>query len=106
MTHSKADTLNTNTTDLDSSQPAPKIEFPCENYPIKVVGNNTEHFLDFVISSVLAFDPHLDLERITTQNSRNERFQSVRLFITATGEEQLQALFQTLKASGRVHMVL
>jgi hypothetical protein len=30
----------------------------------------------------------------------------VRLTLAATGEPQLQALFNELKASGRVHMVL
>jgi hypothetical protein len=43
---------------------------------------------------------------VTVNNSRNGRFCSVRLTMVATGEPQLQALFNELKASGRVHMVL
>jgi len=85
---------------------APKISFPCADYPIKVVGNNTDDFYGFVVETVKGFDPELDLEKVSIQDSRNGRFRSVRLMMTATGEDQLQALFEKLKASGRVHMVL
>lgn len=85
---------------------APKITFPCADYPIKVVGNNADDFYGFVVETVKGFDPDLDLAQISIQDSRNGRFRSVRLKMTATGEEQLQALFEKLKASGRVHMVL
>ncbi len=85
---------------------APKIEFPCADYPIKVVGNNADDFYAFVVETVQQFDPELDLQKVSVQDSRNGRFRSVRLKITATGEAQLQALFEALKASGRIHMVL
>ncbi|KDE40374.1 MAG: YbeD family protein [Nitrincola lacisaponensis] len=91
---------------MTDSPEAPKIIFPCADYPIKVVGDNADDFYGFVVETVKGFDPHLDLEKVTMQDSRNGRFRSVRLKMTATGEEQLQALFEKLKASGRVHMVL
>lgn len=83
----------------------PKIEFPCD-YPIKVVGDAAPDFKDFVIRTVTAHAPGLDESLIELNPSRNGRFISVRMTITATGEEQLQKLFEDLKASGRVHMVL
>ena len=89
-----------------SEPEAPKIEFPCENYPIKVVGYNADDFKGFVIETVQVHCPDLDIERITQQESRTGKYVSVRLFITATGIDQLERLHEDLKASGRVQTVL
>jgi putative lipoic acid-binding regulatory protein len=86
-------------------QAPPKIEFPCA-YPIKVVGDAAPDFREFVIETVQIHAPGLDIETITINESRNGRFVSVRMSIVATGEAQLKSLFEDLKASGRVHMVL
>ncbi|GGY68539.1 HP0495 family protein [Marinobacter zhanjiangensis] len=88
------------------SQPeAPKIEFPCD-YVIKVIGNAAPDFTDFVVSVVEHHAPGIRDEHVSVTASRNGRFTSVSLTIVATGEPQLKALFEDLKASGRVHMVL
>lgn len=84
----------------------PKIEFPCPDYPIKVVGKNADDFRSFVIEVVQIHVPDLDVSRITVQDSRNGTYQSVRMFITATGEDQLRNLHQDLIKSDRVHIVL
>ncbi|MDX1456933.1 MAG: DUF493 domain-containing protein [Marinobacter sp.] len=84
---------------------APKIEFPCD-YVIKVIGNAAPDFQEFVVSVVERHAPGITEDRISVNDSRNGRFCSVRLTIVATGEPQLKALFEELKASGRVHMVL
>lgn len=83
----------------------PKIEFPCD-YAIKVIGNAAPDFREFVVGVVVQHAPELRESDVTVKDSRNGRFCSVRLTIVATGEPQLQALFEELKASGRVHMVL
>ncbi|AKO51728.1 hypothetical protein ABA45_04240 [Marinobacter psychrophilus] len=88
-----------------SDEKAPKIEFPCD-YAIKVIGNAAPDFRDFVLAVVERHAPRLDVNTVTVNDSRNGRFCSVRLTMVATGEPQLQALFNELKASGRVHMVL
>ncbi|MBV1786727.1 DUF493 family protein [Marinobacterium sp. D7] len=85
---------------------APKIEFPCENYPIKVVGHNENDFRGFVIETVQIHAPDLDITQVTVNESRTGKYLSVRLQITATGEEQLKRLHEDLKASGRVQTVL
>ena len=90
----------------DKKQETPKIEFPCPNYPIKVVGTNTDNFRGFVVEVVQIHVPDLDLQTVTVQDSRNGRFQSVRFKITAQGVEQLKALHEELIASDRVHMVI
>ncbi|NVK02275.1 MAG: DUF493 family protein [Oceanospirillaceae bacterium] len=89
-----------------SEPEAPKIEFPCPDYPIKVVGNNADDFRAYVIETVQIYAPDLDISRVTVQESRTGKYLSVRLWITATGEEQLDKMHKDLKASGRVHTVL
>lgn len=89
-----------------SNQEPPKIEFPCPDYPIKVIGKNAEDFRDFVIEVVQVHAPDLDVSRVTVQDSGKGTFQSVRMFITATGEEQLKSLHEELIASDRVHIVI
>ncbi|MFW5825791.1 MAG: YbeD family protein, partial [Marinobacter sp.] len=73
---------------------------------IKVIGNAAPDFTEFVVSVVEQYAPGIRDDQITVTDSRNGRFTSVRLTILATGEPQLKALFEDLKASGRVHMVL
>ena len=84
---------------------APKIEFPC-NYLIKVIGDAAPDFTEFVTSVVERHAPGVSDNNVTVKDSRGGRFASVNLTIWATGEPQLKALFEDLKASGRVHMVL
>jgi len=76
----------------------PKIEFPCADYPIKVIGHASEGF-----AALVQVQNPKDLQ---CRDSRNGRFVSVQLRITATGPEQLQALNAELRATGRVQMVL
>lgn len=88
-----------------SEPKAPKIEFPCD-YVIKVIGDSAPDFLEFVVEVVEQHAPGICEEHISVNKSSNGRFSSVQLTIVATGEPQLKALFEDLKASGRVHMVL
>lgn len=84
---------------------APKLEFPCD-YSLKIVGDAAEDFRDVVIDIVDYHAPGVDKRQVAVVDSRNGKFQSVRVTITATGHAQLEALFASLKATGRVHMVL
>lgn len=84
---------------------SPKITFPCD-YPIKVVGDAGNGFVDMVCQTISRHDPDFDSQRIQVVDSRNGRFQSVRFTMWATGEDQLKTLFAELKASGLVHMVV
>ncbi|OHY81552.1 YbeD family protein [Marinobacter sp. AC-23] len=88
-----------------SEPKTPKIEFPCD-YAIKVIGNAAPDFKEFVVGVVEQHAPGLSEADVSVQDSSKGRFCSVRLNIVATGEPQLKALFEELKASGRVHMVL
>ena len=90
----------------DSDVQPPKIEFPYERYPIKVIGTAGEGFSDLVIEVIQRHAPDLDTSTLVMRDSRNGNFLSVQVLITATGVEQLQAIHLDLRATGRVHMVL
>lgn len=83
----------------------PKIEFPCA-YPLKIIGPAADDFSDFVISILERHTDRIHEETIEARASSGGRFISVRVTITATGEEQLKNIFTELKASGRVQVVL
>jgi putative lipoic acid-binding regulatory protein len=83
-----------------------KIEFPCAGYPIKVIGDAGDGFADLVLEVIQRHAPDCDSSSLVLRDSRNGRFISVQVLITATGIEQLQAINLDLRATGRVHMVL
>lgn len=87
-------------------QEPPKIEFPCEDYPVKIMGDAGSEFYDFALEVMQRHAPGFDHKRITVKDSRNGRFQSITVFITATGVDQLEALHQELRASAMTKMVL
>ncbi|MAP34534.1 YbeD family protein [Vreelandella lionensis] len=93
----------------DLRQPAakepPKITFPCD-YSLKVVGDAADDFPAAVCQVIVKHAPDFDETTLQVVDSRNGRFQSVRVTIVATGEQQLSQLFDELKATGRVHMVV
>ncbi|MEX2476212.1 YbeD family protein [Marinobacter sp.] len=88
-----------------SEPKAPKIEFPCD-YVIRVIGDAAPDFTEFVVEVVEQHAPGIQETDVSQKSSRGGRYTSVQLTIVATGEAQLKALFEDLKASGRVHMVL
>jgi putative lipoic acid-binding regulatory protein len=86
-------------------QDPPKIEFPCD-YPVKVLGHNV---VDFEPKVLAIFEQHaagFARQRITQRASREGTFTAITIFITATGEAQLEALHADLMASGLVKMVI
>jgi len=87
----------------------PKIEFPCEDYPVKIIGDNCDEFIDTVVSIVCKHCPVFEQQadqQIEQHLSSNGRFISVRVRITALGEEQLSKLNEDLRETGMVRVVL
>ena len=84
---------------------APRIEFPCD-YPIKVMGETCEEFREHVFMVMERHAPGFDQAKVSIRDSRKATYQSVTVTITATGKEQLEAIFIDLKTSSRVRMVL
>lgn len=89
-----------------SNQEPPKIEFPCENYPVKVMGDAGDELHSLVVE---VMERHVDgfhSGLISVRDSAKGRFQSLTVMITATGEDQLKAIFEDLKQNPIVRMVL
>ena len=89
-----------------TEQQAPKIEFPCENYPIKIIGDSCEDFLDIVIKVVQRHAPEADPAAVKRRDSSNGRFLSIQVHITAQCIEQLEDINRDLRETGIVRMVL
>jgi uncharacterized protein len=89
-----------------SDLPPPKIEFPCADYKIRVMGEASDHFRAHVVEVFERHAPDFDRESIAIRPSRNGRFESVNIVIIATGTDQLQAIFEDLKKHPAVQMVL
>ena len=88
-----------------SQQDPPKIEFPCD-YPIKVLGRHSDEFQAVIIGVFEQHAPGFDQETIKIKASSKGTFTSVTITITATGQEQLEALHRDLLATGVVQMVI
>ncbi|WP_426143937.1 DUF493 domain-containing protein [Pseudomonas sp. DWP3-1-2] len=89
----------------DTDVKSHKIEFPCDDYPIKVIGDTTVGFTDLVIE-ILAKYATLDIKTLAERQSSNGKYTTVQLHIIATGEDQLRDINSALRATGFVHMVL
>ncbi|MEQ9023424.1 MAG: DUF493 domain-containing protein [Pseudomonadales bacterium] len=85
---------------------APRIEFPCPDYPVKIMGVSCTEFREYVLSTVEVHAPGFDATRIKVKESNKGTFESITVLITATGENQLRDLNTALRASDLVKMVL
>lgn len=84
----------------------PKIEFPCKDYPIKVMGEANQAMIDFVLDTTEQFAPEFNREKMRIKESSKGKFHSITLLITATGLDQLSAYHQQLIANPAIKMVL
>ena len=88
--------------------PAPRtslIDYPCL-FPIKVVGENGEHFVHAITSIAREHDPQFDAAAIELRESGGERYLGITLQIHATSREQLDALYLALGRHPQVRWVL
>ena len=83
---------------------APKISFPCK-YPIRIMGAAAPDFKDFVLRVVKKHAPEFN-GAAEIKSSKTGKYLSIHVIIQATGTDQLTALHEELKSSGRVQMVL
>ena len=88
-----------------SEQTPPKIEFPTD-YRIRVVANSIDSFKDELIQIVTRHAPEFNPASMDQRPSKGGKYTAHSFEIVATGEAQLQALFEDLKATGQVHLVL
>jgi len=89
-----------------TEQKPPKIEFPCVDYPIKIVGDAGDELQVHVARVFSRHVDNFDVETISVRESSQGRYQSITVSINATGETQLKAIFEDLKLSEAVKIVL
>lgn len=83
----------------------PVIEFPCDDYPIKVIGNTSESFASSIVAIVQVHVEEFEPRSVEEQPSSKGNYTSLRLKIRATGERQLKALHADLMAHPLVKLV-
>ena len=89
-----------------SEQKPPKIEFPCANYPVKIMGDAGHELHQLVIEVLSVHVEEFHPSHISVRDSSKGRSQSLSVMITAAGTDQLQAIFEDLKKNPIVKMVL
>lgn len=87
-------------------QQPPAIEFPCKDYPVKIMGNTGAEIYQFVIETTEIHAPGFDRGKISIRTSSKGRFQSITVYITATSVDQLESYHQALTAHRSIKMVL
>ncbi len=81
------------------------LQFPCE-FPIKMMGRDTPEFRATARSLVEKHVGEVDDERVQATLSRNGRFVSVTVTVTATSQEQLDDIYREVTAHDDVLMAL
>ena len=81
------------------------ITYP-SSFPIKVMGEQVEGFVDAVVAVALRFDPGFDPATVERRPSSTGRYLGVTITVTATSREQLDELYRTLSTHPMVKVVL
>ena len=81
------------------------IEYP-SSFPIKVLGQNVDGFLEAIVSVAQQFDPEFDAATVERRPSKGNTYLGVTITITATSREQLDELYRTLSTHPMVKVVL
>ncbi len=81
------------------------LQFPCE-FPIKMMGRDTPEFRSMARSLVEDHVGAVGDERVQASTSRNGRFVSVTVTITAMSQQQLDNIYQDVTAHDDVLMAL
>lgn len=89
-----------------TDQKPPKIEFPCENYPIKILGDAGDELHALVIEVMERHAEGFDQACIKINRSSRGTYQSITVVITATGIPQLEAIHNDLRSKPITKMVL
>lgn len=90
------------------SDPAPRdslIEYPSQ-FPIKVMGQKVDGFLQAMTHIASTFDPTFDARTVELRDSKAGNYLGITLNVTATSREQLDELYRTLSTHPMVKIVL
>ena len=90
---------------MPSPSPDSLIEYPCD-FPIKVMGEQVDGFVDAMLVIVRNFDPEWNDSRLTQRPSSAGKYLGLTLTVRATSREQLDDLYRTLSTHPMVKVVL
>lgn len=81
------------------------FDFPCD-FPIKMMGRNTPEFRMIAVTIIEAHTGTVDDEQIQSALSRNGRFVSITITISAQSQQQLDDIYEDVSAHNDVLMAL
>lgn len=81
------------------------IEYPSP-FPIKVMGNKVDGFVEAITLIAQQFDPSFDAGTVELRDSKGGNYVGVTITVTATSREQLDELYRTLSSHPMVKVVL
>lgn len=81
------------------------IDYPSA-FPIKVMGEQVDGFVEAMLHVAQQFDPAFDPAAVERRPSRTGRYLGLTLTITATSRAQLDELYRTLSSHPMVKVVL
>lgn len=91
---------------MNQPKDAPKIEFPCERYLIKVIGDASASFAEKVANVLVKYDAKVTADSFKENASSKGRFVSLNIYMRIEKAEHLQQLHEELKQNPAVKMVL
>ena len=94
-----------NVTMPDIPQEQSLITYPSA-FPIKVMGENVDGFVNAITEIARRFDPGYDAATVELRPSRASKYLGVTITVTATSREQLDELYRTLSTHPMVKVVL
>jgi len=81
------------------------IEYPSK-FPIKVMGEQADGFVEAITIVAQMFDPGFDAATIEQRPSKGGKYVGLTITVTATSREQLDELYRTLTTHPMVKVVL
>lgn len=81
------------------------LEFPCD-FPLKIVGETRDEFLQVVVDMVIRHAPDFDANSVTQKTSSGGKYVSLTCTVNATSKSQLDDLYRELSAHPMVRVVL
>jgi len=80
-------------------------EFPC-SLSIKVIGDDYDDYLQFVIDAVLDITGKVEVSEVTSRKSAGDKYLAVTIPFIAQNREQLEAVYQTINDDQRTKFVI
>jgi len=81
------------------------ISYPCR-FPIKVMGERTDDFLEEMLAVARRFDPEMSAETIEVRSSSGGKYMGLTLHVWVTSRAQLDDVYRALSGHPRVKVTL